>query len=134
MDAKIIQKYAKYSVNELKRKAQVKFNAYIRHRDQGQPCISCDTGKVEQACHFYSAGHYNSLRFNENNCFGGCIRCNYFLSGNLNEYRKRLPGRIGQDGLDELDRLADMSKRNRAFKYSRFDLIEIIENYAQKAK
>lgn len=134
MDAKTIQKYSKYSVAELKKKAQIKFNAYIRKRDSDKYCISCQRAKVEQAGHFYSAGHFNQLRYNELNTHGQCVRCNYFLSGNLSEYRRHLEKRIGKDNLEILDELAEQTKRNRSFKYDRFQLIEIIETYGQKTK
>jgi len=63
LTSKDIQKYSKYSVSQLKLKAQAAFNAWIRKRDDGQPCISCGTGSPNQAGHFYSAGHYSSLRY-----------------------------------------------------------------------
>jgi hypothetical protein len=126
MEAKVIQKYDKYSVAQLKSKAQVSFNAWIRRRDSHLMCISCQSAKVEQAGHFYSAGHYNRLRFNEDNCHGQCRRCNYFLSGNLNEYRKNLEKRIGKEKLAALD--FEASKKD-AYKFDRFTLIDIILKY-----
>jgi hypothetical protein len=129
LTAKDIQKYSKYSVAQLKLKAQTAFNAWIRKRDEGQSCISCGTGSPNQAGHFYSAGHYSALRFNEDNCHFQCVRCNYFLSGNLNQYRINLEKKIGKDRLQALDDLASQSKRNRGFKFDRFALIEIILKY-----
>ena len=38
-----------HTIPELIKKAQVVFNAYIRRRDEGLPCISCQKGKVENA-------------------------------------------------------------------------------------
>jgi len=126
MDAKLIQKYKKYSVAELKKKAQSVFNKWIRKRDKGKPCISCGSGKPEHAGHFYSAGHHNHLRFNEDNCHLQCIRCNYFLSGNLINYRIGLIKKIGIVKVTELDLIAAIK---RAHKDDRFSLIEIIEKY-----
>lgn len=128
MTAKTLSKYDKYTVVELKKKAQIKFNAWIRKRDQDKPCISCGA-RPEQAGHFYSAGHYDALRFNEDNTNGQCLRCNYYLSGNLNAYRINLAKRIGEERLVELDRIADITKRNRGKNWDRFTLIEIIEKY-----
>jgi hypothetical protein len=127
MNSTTIKKYSKYSVPDLIKKATIKFNKFIRERDNGLPCISCGTHTELQAGHFYSGGHYSCLKFNENNVHGQCKRCNYFLSGNLNEYRKNLVKRIGQPGIDELDRIAALYKRN-GFKWDRFSIIEIIEN------
>lgn len=123
-----IEKYSKYSVPELIKKATLKFNKFIRLRDHGKPCISCGSYTELQAGHFYSGGHYSCLRFNENNVHGQCKRCNYFLSGNLNEYRKNLVKKIGKEGIDELDRIAAQYKRIH-HKWDRFTLIEIIEKY-----
>lgn len=122
-------KYNKYSVAQLKTKAQKSFNSYIRKRDEGQACISCGSRSPSHAGHFYSAGHYSALRFNEYNCHLQCVRCNYFLSGNLNQYRINLEKKIGIEKLKQLDNLAAISKRNRIFKWDRFSLIEIIERY-----
>lgn len=129
MDAKTIQKYKKYSVADLKKLAQKYFNAFIRKRDKGQPCISCGSGTPSQASHLYSAGHYNALRFNEDNVHLACVRCNYFLAGNLIEYRKRLEKKIGKERLLALDEQAV----NKAYKFDRFTLINLIETYKLKS-
>lgn len=126
LDAKTIQKYSKYSVAKLKLLAQKYFNRFIRERDKGEQCISCDSYNTSQASHFYSAGHYNSLRFNEDNVHLSCLRCNYFLAGNLIEYRKKLEKKIGSERLLALDKLA---ANKRAFKYGKFELILLIEKY-----
>jgi len=125
LSAEVIQKYKKYSIPQLKKKAQVFFNAWIRKRDQSEQCISCDSYKLHSASHFYSAGHYNSLRFNEDNVHASCHRCNYFLSGNLIEYRKKLIKRIGEKRVVTLDLLAD----HKFCKHDSFTLISIIEKY-----
>ena len=129
LTSKQIQKYSKYSVAQLKTKAQTVFNAWIRKRDEGQPCISCGTGSPNQAGHFYSCGGYSALRFNEDNCHFQCVRCNYFFFFFLNQYRINLEKKIGKDRLQALDDLASQSKRNRGFKFDRFALIEIILKY-----
>ena len=132
MDSATIQKYSKYSVAQLKKKAQIVFNRWVRLRSEGEPCISCGSPNTSTASHFYSAGHYNALRFTEDNCWLACHRCNYFLSGNLNQYRINLEKKIGKERLKKLDELAAISKRNRSFKWGRFDLIEIIQKYSNK--
>lgn len=110
----------------LKKLAQDKFNAFIRNRDKKELCICCKSAKPEQAGHFYSAGHYNHLRFNEDNVHGCCLRCNYFLSGNLGEYRKNLEVKIGKKRLEHLDFLKDSKTSS---KNNRFEYLEIIEKY-----
>lgn len=123
-----IQKVSRVSTAKLKLKAIRLFNAFIRERDKDQPCISCG-GAVQQAGHFYSAGHHNHLRFDEDNCHGQCVRCNYFLSGNLLNYRIGLEKKIGQKAMGELDLKAKM---RFAHKDDRFTLIDIIQKYGRK--
>lgn len=126
MDSKTIQKYSKYSVSELKVKAQKVFNAFIRQRDSELTCISCGTGKPEHAGHYFSAGHNSKLRFDERNVAGQCVRCNYFLHGNQTGYRKGLIKRIGLEAVEQLESQASIKG---AYKWDRYSLIEIIERY-----
>ena len=128
MTAKIIKKYSKKTVNSLIKLATTHFNRYIRKRDEGNGCISCDSHTFSDAGHYYSGGHYPSLKFNENNVSGQCKRCNHFLSGNLLEYRKKLIKKIGIKELEKLDFLAERYKQT-GYKWDRFFLIEIIEKY-----
>lgn len=128
MDIKTLQKYKSKSVSQLLRMATKCFNLYIRNRDMSQPCISCGRYSQLQAGHFYSAGHYPILRYNENNVHGQCLRCNYYLSGDLSNYRMNLLKKIGEIEVMDLDRLAAQGKKIN-HKWDRFTLIEIIEKY-----
>ena len=81
---------------------QQAFNAWIRERDAGQPCISCGTTADVQYC----AGHYRTtaacpeLRFEPLNVHLQCNRnCNMGKSGNLLGYRPRLLAKIGAEQL-----------------------------------
>ena len=127
MEAKTIQKYSKISIPSLIKLATVHFNKFIRLRDQNKGCVSCGAN-VQHAGHFYSGGHYSALRFLEPNVHGQCLRCNNFLHGNLNEYRRNITSRIGVEGLDKLDWQADLYKKT-PFKWNRHSLIFIIEKY-----
>jgi hypothetical protein len=127
MEAKTILKYKKKTLSQLIKLATLHFNKFIRERDKYKGCVSCGA-KVEHAGHFYSAGHYSNLRFTETNCHGQCLRCNNFLHGNLNEYRKNITQRISEDDLKDLDALSSYYKKH-PFKWDRFALIEIIEKY-----
>lgn len=131
MKATTIDKYGKKSYTELKKKAVNVFNSWIRKRDANLGCISCGIFNQIQAGHFYSAGHYELMRFNEDNVHSQCLRCNYFLSGNLIHYRENLIKKIGIERVEKLDELAKISKRQRAKTNDRFMLIEIIEKYAK---
>ena len=86
--------------------AQKSFNAYIRERDAGLPCVSC--GRMHEgqwhAGHYRPTGNNSALRFNEINCHRQCAPCNAHKSGNLSEYRIELIQRIGIDLVEWLER------------------------------
>ena len=123
------KKYDKYAQKELKSKAVRIFNSWVRNRDKGLGCISCGSLNQIQAGHFYSAGKHDSMRFEEDNVNSQCKHCNYFMSGNLLNYRKNLINKIGLERVERLDMLAELSKRKRYHKWDRFTLIHIIEKY-----
>lgn len=89
------------------RECQQVFNAWVRLRDAGQPCISCD--KPDDGTHQRHASHYRSrgacpeLAFEPLNVHASCAQCNTMLSGNVVEFRLRLVRKIGQDAVDWLE-------------------------------
>ena len=92
---------------------QVIFNKFIRARDKDKGCISCGTkltGKYD-AGHYYSCGSYPELRFNEDNVHGQCVHCNQWKHGNLIEYTKRLPLRIGEVKFHSLEVKAHIKQK-----------------------
>jgi hypothetical protein len=113
------------SLQKLVLKAQSVFNAWIRKRDEGKGCISC--GKpIDHAGHYYAAGHYTALRFNEMNVNGQCCKCNTFNHGNLINYRKGLVRKYGEPKVLMLENSADLRKIK---KWSRCELEAIINEY-----
>ena len=110
--------------------AQTAFNAYIRARDEGQPCISCgrDTGAKRNAGHYRSVGAAPELRFDEHNCHAQCEHCNSYLSGNLVGYRPRLIEKIGLAAVEELEGPHEPKK------YTVEELIEIKQTYKAKLR
>jgi hypothetical protein len=80
-------------------------NAYVRERDKGLPCISCETPwePTFQAGHFRSRGACPELRFDLDNIHGQCVRCNMHLSGNLLGYRAGLFERKGPAVIERLE-------------------------------
>ena len=108
---------------------QVVFNAWIRKRDEGLPCISCGSLIGQRhASHFYATSIRPNLRFDESNVHASCARCNKWMHGNLIPYRTELGKRIGKDELDRLD--ADIEPKH----YSIQDLKDIKELYKNKTK
>ncbi|APF01664.1 ninG protein [Pseudomonas putida] len=120
--AKAIAKQAREDLQERREKLKTRrehmketqdvFNAYIRERDAGLPCISCDsspsdhdliTGSRWDAGHYRSVGACPELRFEPLNVHRQCVKCNRNLSGNAIEYRIRLVKRIGADQVDWLE-------------------------------
>lgn len=132
MDTKIIQRYRKKSQPQLLKIAQAFFNEYIRMRDKGQNCISCND-QFNQAGHYYPVGQYSALRFNEDNVHGQCLRCNYYMHGNLIEYRHKLKIKIGYERLQRLDELSRFNKRT-PHSWDKITLIDIIQKYKAKIK
>ena len=85
---------------------QVAFNAWVRARDAGSPCISCGTTANVQFCagHYRTVGSCPELRFEPLNVHLQCNKnCNLEKSGNIVSYRPRLLEKIGAERLDWLE-------------------------------
>lgn len=124
---KQLEKYKKTSIPDLIARATKRFNKFIRERDKDKGCISSG-GAVENAGHYYSAGQYPALRFNEDNVHGQSIADNKWKHGNLIMYRRGLVERIGEERVKQLDIIADNYKRT-GYKWDRWFLVSIIEKY-----
>lgn len=87
------------------REAQTAFNAFIRARDDGLPCISCGRHHQGQwhAGHYLSTGARPELRYTESNVHRQCAPCNTHLSGNAVLYRIGLIARIGLEEVEKLE-------------------------------
>lgn len=94
------------------RKAQASFNAYIRARDKGKPCISCGNmpnfgsytgGSGIQAGHYRSVAAAPELRFNELNVHIQCVTCNVHKSSNAIDYRVALVKKLGAETVEWLE-------------------------------
>lgn len=115
--------------------AQKAFNAFIRARDAGKPCISCGTSLPHEAIGgAFDCGHYRSvgsavhMRFVEDNAHGQCKHCNRHLAGNHVAYRMGLVERIGQHGVDFVE--CDQALR----KYTHERLIELARHYTARSR
>lgn len=133
MNVKTIQKYRCKSIAQLQKKATLYFNQFIRMRDKGKGCVSCDSRDTDHASHFYSAGKYPPLKYDEKNVHASCVQCNYFLHGNLIEYRKRIIQRISKEDLSVLDYKVKVYNKY-GHKWNRWQLIDIIETYKNKCE
>jgi len=117
---------------KLLKKTQDVFNKFIRERDKGRSCISCGRYTTLQAGHFFSAGKYSALRFEEDNVHGQCLQCNYFLHGNLLSYQTNLINKIGNERFHALQFKADIAKRNRFHRWDRVTLEHYQKIYTLK--
>ena len=122
-DLETIQDYIKMT--------QIIFNRFIRLRDKGQVCISCqkNINGVQHASHYLSAGGHSAIRFNEDNVWVSCYKCNVMLSGNQVEYRKALIKKIGVERVEWLEEHGSEIK-----KWTKEELREIMQKYKLKCK
>jgi len=121
-DLETIQDYVKMT--------QIIFNKFIRLRDKGQVCISCQKPPLKRNCgHFFNANNHWNVRFDERNCHLQCEHCNTYLSGNLIEYQRNLIHKIGIESYHELE-----AEARKTRKFTKDELKEIIIEYKQKVK
>lgn len=122
------------TLSDLEAEAKKSFQRYVRLRDKDLPCISCNNSNTKDWAggHYFSAGMYSGLMFDERNCHKQCnTHCNKYLSGNLLEYRKGLIKRFGNEFVEKLESESDQ-KRN--YKYTREELIAKKMQYDLKCK
>ncbi len=119
---------------QLVKLAQTAFNAFVKARDAGKPCICCGRPLVDGVGGGHDAGHYRSvgsaphMRFVEENCHAQTKYCNQHLAGNHVEYRKGLIERIGLAAVERIE--ADTTTR----KYAKEGLIELARHYNAEAR
>ncbi len=123
----------KKTLPKLKMDLQKYFNEYIRLRDSGKPCISCGGFGEMQAGHYYAVSGYDGLRFDEDNVFCECVRCNCFDESHLIGYGSNLINRIG---IDRYKALLERAIRYKKFgkKWSRSEIEEMIKTYKEKLR
>lgn len=115
--------------------AQIAFNAFIRARDAGQPCICCGKpfepqrpGGSMDAGHFRSRGAAGHLRFNEDNCHGQRKNCNRPGGATYAAFRAGVVARIG------LARVEALEADNGVRKWTADELRAIRATYRQKLR
>ena len=85
-------------------KTQTFFNKFIRLRDAGNVCISCQKPpRKKNAGHYLSRGAHPELKYHPLNCHLQCEHCNSFKSGNQALYRTHLIEKIGADNVEWLE-------------------------------
>ena len=130
-------------IREFLAEAQAAFNAWVRARDEGLPCISCGDhhppelgpGGAWDAGHFLSRGAHPEKRFMEDNVHRQCKVCNGGSAKNpakaltvSQRYAIELQRRIGPE------RYAKVLEPIQVTKWTREQLTEITSTYRAKLK
>lgn len=135
-EKKVVLKDKLKTVSDYRKDARYWFQRWIRIRDLGKKCISCEVLLTDirtyDAGHYFNAKSYPQLLFNEFNVSGQCKNfCNNYMSGNLIEYRKGIIERYGINVLLDLEAKADdKTKRVLTKEY----YIEIASEYKKRCK
>ncbi len=121
------------TLGQHEQEARKVFQKFIRLRDNDLACISCGSVHSKQwdASHYYEAGVYSALIFDETNVHKACVTCNRWHSGNLLNYRN---GLIERFGIGYVELLEEKAKSGKDYKYSKDELIGIKQKYEQKIK
>lgn len=129
-----VKRQAMKKISDLIADAQVKFNAFIRERDQDKGCFVCGrpfrpvVGQVQHAGHVRSRGAAGHLRFNEDNCMGECEGCNGPHGAKPHEIKSGAIARIG------LERFEALENDNAPHKWTREELLSIKTTYAARTR
>lgn len=119
----------KTSLPKLLEKAQKVFNTWIRKRDEGKNCITCNN-PGNQAGHYWPV-RYSGVRFDEMNVHLQETGCNKWKHGNQAEYRIKLVEMYGEEAVKKLD---ERAIRTQFVKWDRIELERIIIKYQLKNK
>lgn len=111
-------------IPKLLKRAEKVFNCWVRKRDEGLKCISCEN-PGNQAGHYFPVC-YSGVRFSEVNVNLQDAYCNCYAYGNQAMYRIGLVMKYGEKAVRELE---EEAVRTKYKKWSRSELEEIIEKY-----
>ena len=142
LEASQSRRETKLKLDKLKTKsdwlkeAQVAMNRYVRARDYGKRCISCQTllttngstGGAYDCGHWRSTGSAPHLRFYILQMAGQCKKCNRYLSGNAVEMERGLIDRLGKEKVEDIK--AD--QRPRKYQIEQLERIKKIFNRRAK--
>jgi hypothetical protein len=124
----------KITVSKLKNKLDGIYSQYIRYKNSVDGycvCVTCGVRKPikEMQCGHYVSRSYNSTRYLEKNTHCQCLRCNVFLSGNMDEYTLFMIKKYGTRFLYKLKQL-----KNQIKQFTITELEEKIEYYKKLLK
>jgi predicted nucleic acid-binding Zn ribbon protein len=110
------------------------FQAWIRKRDFGLNCICCNKpipDNEHNASHYKKAELYSGVIFDEINVNDGCVSCNKWKDGNLDNYRTGLVNKYGEQIVKNLEQRANETRQKR---WLDEDLKEIETKYKKLLK
>lgn len=114
----------------LKKKLDIVFSEYIRRKSaDGLGMITCPCCGTRIPWQKSQNMHYNSrskmsTRYDEMNCYAGCMRCNVMLNGNYPAFTSFLLIAYGAKWLQEL-----ITKGNQIKQWQAWELKQDIEHY-----
>jgi hypothetical protein len=77
------------------------FSIFIRRRDAKNGCITC--GKpIKDAGHYIPRARHQ-FRWDDKNCHGQCLRCNWTLESNHDIYRLKMIELYGKDYVELIE-------------------------------
>jgi hypothetical protein len=121
------------SVSKLIAECQIVFNEYIRLRDAGKGCISCDSPTFTDCGHLFKKSTRPAMRFNPMAAAGQCRSCNSLPDGNYDAFCEGIYKRYGADYLQTVIQTANNS-RQTDHKWSRSELQELIKYFKSEIK
>lgn len=115
------------TLSQYEAEAKRSFQKWIRLRDAGKNCISCDKpNDLMDGGHFKKAEIYSGVIFHEMNAHSQCRKCNRYLNGNELNYRLGLIKRYGEEYANFIE---DLANSTRIKKYTKQELIDIKKKY-----
>lgn len=129
------RKAALKTIPDLIKEAQREFNAYIRARDAGLPCICCGKpfepmkpGGSVDAGHFRARSVAPHLRFHEDNVFAQRKNCNRPGGTTYAAFRAGVVARIGEE------RVVALETNNAIHKWTKDEVRAIRSTYRAKLR
>ena len=125
-------------MNGLYSLAQKAVNAFVRLRDRFKGCISCESGRVDDAGHLFPIGskwRCHPLRLDPRLIHGQCRKCNsYTGGGNIHGYLAGLVQRYGQAYVDECYAIKNAAERGEIPLLTRDEVTATAAEFNRKAR
>lgn len=112
---------------------QIVFNEFVRLRDKGKGCISCDSPTFTDCGHMFKKSTRPAMRFNPMAAAGQCRECNSLPDGNYDAFCDGIFKRHGRDYLQTVIQQANNS-RQTDYKLTRSELLEMKKYFQNEIK